>query len=238
MVNFFFGDYKIFIQNVPDLYYDWTIADIPYGIDVANMAYLKEINTTVKQKNGNKLNPNRNKKAYKQKDWDKQTPSQDYFDEIRRISKNQIVFGVNYVDWEGLGKGRIKWDKGVAEGMSFGRYEYAYCSSIDYEHEIQLLWTGMRQAKSLSEPMTQQGNKKLNEKRIHPCHKPVLLYKRLLLDFVEPKTRIIDTHGGGMSIAIAADEFGVDADICEIDEEYFNSGTNRYKLYKRQLKMF
>ena len=78
----------------------------------------------------------------------------------------------------GVGTGRIKWDKGVAEGMSFKKYELAYCSMIDYEMESPLLWTGMCQAKSLSEPMTQQGNKKLNEKRIHPCHKPIMFNNR------------------------------------------------------------
>ena len=92
------------------------------------------------------------------------------------VSKHQIIFGVEYVNWEGLGTGRIKWNKGVAEGISFKPYEMAYCSFINYEMPIDLLWAGMQQAKSITEPMTSQGNKKLNEKRIHPCHKPIMLY--------------------------------------------------------------
>lgn len=94
-------------QNVtpryPDLYFDIAICDIPYGLDVGNMAYLKEVGCRTKQRNGSILNGNGKKKPFESKDWDKIVPGQDYFDELRRISKNQIIFGVEYVDWIGLG---------------------------------------------------------------------------------------------------------------------------------------
>ena len=90
--------------------------------------------------------------------------------------KAQIIFGIEYFEWVGVGSGRIKWIKGVPEGVSFKGYELAYCSLIYDEVELPLLWAGMFQAKSLSDPMIQQGNKQLNEKRIHPTHKPVMLY--------------------------------------------------------------
>lgn len=221
----------------PDKYFDWAICDIPYGIGVAKMAYLKETKTTVKQKNGTRLNPNKNKHKYNFKDWDNATPPQAYFDELKRISKNQIIFGADFTDWIGMGKGRIKWNKGFPEGVSFNQFEYAYCSCIDNEIEIPILWAGMMQAKSLSEPMVQQGNKKLNEKRIHPCHKPIILYDAIFKKFGIHKMKVIDTHLGAGSIRITADKFECDFVGCEIDPEYFQDHENRWLNYKRTLKL-
>ncbi|MFA5299720.1 MAG: DNA methyltransferase [Lutibacter sp.] len=232
------SDYRLITPLYPDKYFNLAVCDIPYGIDVANMPYLKEMNTTVKQRNGNRLNGNKNKQPHEFKDWDKEAPPQEYFDELRRISKEQIIFGVDYVNWTGLKTGRIIWDKGFAEGMSFGRYEVAYCSLINYEMTIPLLWAGMMQAKSLNEPIVQQGNKKLNEKRIHPCHKPVLLYKKIFQLFAKPNMNIIDTHLGGGSILIAADDFGLNMAACEIDKEYFDAACKRLDNHKRQLTLW
>lgn len=225
-------------KRIPDKYFDLAICDIPYGIDVGNMAYLKETKTTVRQKNGTRLNGNKNKNPYSQKDWDKNPPSQLYFNELRRVSKEQIIFGVEYVDWEGLGKGRIKWNKGFAEGMSFKDYELAYASMLEETVEIDLLWAGMMQAKSLSEPMTQQGNKKLNEKRIHPCHKPRLLYKKLIQDYGFEGMKIIDTHVGGGSIRIEADLANCYFMGWEIDRDYWAQQETRFDRFKAQLRLF
>lgn len=239
MINIVYNeDCMIGMKRFDDNYFDMAICDVPYGIDVGNMAYLKETNTTVKQKNGTRINGNKNKKPYTPKQWDKETPTQEYFDELCRISKNQIIFGVEYVEWEGLANGRIKWNKGVAEGVSFKKYEMAYCSMIDREIEIDLLWAGMCQAKSLSEPMTQQGNKKLNEKRIHPCHKPRLLYRKLIQGFGFYGMKIIDTHVGGGSIRIEADVLGCDFVGFEIDKEYFDLQEKRYREFKAELRLF
>ncbi len=172
------------------------------------------------------------------KDWDLESPKQDYFDEIRRVSKNQIIFGVEYVDWKGLGNGRIKWNKGVPDGVSFKKYEMAYCSLIDGIKEIDLLWAGMFQAKSLLEPMAQQANKKLNEKRIHPCHKPILLYDRMLLDFGFSGMKIIDTHLGGGSSRISSYKLGFDFTAFEIDNEHFMDQEKRFVQFKSQISMF
>ncbi len=226
-------DCNVVMRRFADKHFDLAVCDIPYGIDVGNMAFLKEVNTSVKQKNGSRINPNRNKKKYEQSDWDKEPPLQEYFDELRRISKHQIIFGVEYVNWEGLGNGRIKWNKGVAEGVSFKKYEMAYCSMIDEEVELNLLWAGMCQAKSLSEPMTQQGNKKLNEKRIHPCHKPIMLYDRLFLDYGFKDMKVIDTHLGSGSSRISADKFGVSEFVgIEIDTNTFLRHEKRWSDYK------
>lgn len=226
------------MKRFPDGFFDLAICDIPYGLDVSNMAFTKEAGTTVRQKNGSRLNPNKNKKIHKSKDWDKVVPTQSYFDELRRVSKEQIIFGVEYVDWTGLGTGRIKWNKGFSENVSFKSYEMAYCSLINHVEEIDLLWAGMMQAKSLKEPMTQQGNKKLNEKRIHPCHKPRLLYRKLLRDYGFEGMNLIDTHLGSGSIRIEADLFGCNFYGFEIDEDYYMDQEKRYRNFKKQLRLF
>ncbi len=222
----------------PDKYFDFVVDDIPYGLNVGNMAFLKEKSTVIKQKNGTKLNGNKNKKIYTQKDWDLKTPTQEYFDEMKRISEHQIIFGVEYVDWEGLGGGRIKWNKFFEKDVSFKPYELAYCSCIDYTHEIDLLWSGMQQAESLKNPMKQQGNKKLNEKRIHPCHKPILLYKKLALDFNLKGKKIFCGHNGSGGDRIAFDNYVDEFIACEIDGEYFELQEDRYKNHTSQTKLF
>jgi site-specific DNA-methyltransferase (adenine-specific) len=226
------------MKEYPDRYFDLAICDIPYGIDVGNMAYLKEINTTVKQKNGTRLNGNKNKNPYTKKEWDKLPPSQAYFDELKRVSNHQIIFGIEYVNWIGTGNGRIRWNKGVAEGMSFKKYELAYCSMIDTEIELPLLWAGMCQAKSLSEPMTQQGNKQLNEKRIHPCHKPILLYQKLITEYGFEGCKILDTHVGGGSSRISAHRLNCQYVGFEIDIEYYEKQEKRFKEEISQLRIF
>jgi len=235
-INFILGDCIEFMKTKPDNYYDLAICDPPYGINVAKMAYTQEDNSPVKQKNGTVLRVKKLK--YKHGDWDKVPPPKEYFDELFRVSKHQIIWGINHFDIDGIGSGLIKWNKCVPEGVSFNNYEYAYCSLLDKEIEFTYMWAGMCQGKSLDEPTTQQGNKKLNEKRIHPTHKPVRLYRWIISEFAEQGWNLLDTNGGGMSIAIAADELGFNLDICEIDDEYFNNGTKRYYEYKRQLKLF
>lgn len=226
------------MAKYPDGYFDLAVCDVPYGIDVGKMAFLKETKTLVRQKNGNRLNGNLSKKTHTKKDWDSYPPPQAYFDELQRVAKGQIIFGVEYLDWIGLGSGRIRWNKGVPEGVSFKGYEMAYCSLIDKEIELNLLWSGMNQAKSLSEPMVQQGNKALNEKRIHPTQKPVLLYDWIIGNFSKSGMRILDTHLGSGSSRISADKFGLDFVGVELDKEYFNLQEKRWTTYKSQLQLF
>ena len=163
---------------------------------------------------------------------------------MRRISHHQIIFGVEYVDWEGLGTVRIKWNKGVDERMSFKSYEMAYCSSIEHEHEIDLLWNGMRQAENLENPMRQQGNKKLNEKRIHPTQKPKQLYKWILKNFAKEGNKILDTHLGSGSIVIAIDDvnkfekMNLTLTGSEIDKEYFEAMMKRVNNEISQSQLF
>jgi site-specific DNA-methyltransferase (adenine-specific) len=232
--------WKETVKNIPEKYFDWVVDDIPYGIGVGQMSFLTETKTLVKQKNGTKLNPRKTSKGYVKKDWDKEAPSQDYFDEMRRISNNQIIFGVEYVNWEGLGNGRIKWNKGVPEDVSFKGYEMAYCSSINHVHEINLLWSGMQQAENLQNPMRQQGNKRKNEKRIHPCHKPILLYKKIAIDFDLKGKKVYCGHNGSGSDRIAFHNYVLEFLASEIDKEYFDLQESRFLNHQNisQLKMF
>lgn len=227
-------DCMVGMQQYPDKYFDLAIVDPPYGIDVANMPYLNA-KTTVKQKNGKRLGTG--KKGYTTGDWDKEPPSQAYFEELKRVSHDQIIFGIDYMQWENVGPGRIKWDKGFAAGVSFGRYEIAYCSMTNTTDILPLLWAGMQQAKSLSEPMTAQGNKKLNEKRIHPCHKPILLYQALISKYSHTGGRILDTHLGGGSSRIAA--YSMDRDFVgfEINAAYFAAQEERFRQFTSQERL-
>lgn len=234
-------DNMLLMARYPDNYFDLLITDFPYGLDVGNMAYVKERKTLARQKNGSMSNANKNKKL-KPADWDKQTPSIEYFREITRVSKNQIFFGVEYVDWE-LGKGRIKWNKGVPVGMSFKPYEMAYCSFIEYEHEINYLWAGMMQGKSHLEPMIQQGNKSLNEKREHPTQKPVILFDLIFLFCIENGidiSKCLDTNVGLCSSALSALKFNEIKEFvcCDISSEYFNSSVKRIKQHTAQKSLF
>jgi len=224
----------------PNGFFDLAICDVPYGLDVGNMPFVTEQKTTVKQKNGTRLNPRKNSPVYRGGNWDKEPPGQSYFDELVRVSKHQIVFGVEYVAWKGLGPGRIKWDKCVPGGVSFKGYEMAYCSLIEHVEVIELLWSGMMQAKSLKHPTVQQGNKAKNEKRLHPCHKPRLLYRRLIQDYGFPGMNLLDTHIGAGSIRIEAHIAGCDFWGYEIDPYYWKVQEERYNkfLYPKQLKLF
>ena len=228
------------MKTFPNAAYDLAIVDIPYGLNVTKMPFLKEKNTMAKQKNGTKLNANKNKdyRSHYQSDWDSVVPGQDYFDELRRISRHQIIFGAQYTNWVGLGTGQIRWDKGVADGMSFNRYEFAYCSMINSMVDVELLWAGMMQAKSLAQPMVQQGNKKLNEKRIHPTQKPVLLYKKLLMDYAMPGFKIIDTHSGSLSIGVACHDLGFTLTAIEKDVNIYKDGKQRLEWHQKQLLLF
>lgn len=240
---------KIYIENCdnmelmkryPDNYFSIGITDIPYGIDVGNMAFITENKTTVKQKNGTKLNPNNNKKL-SPSDWDKKTPDQRWFDEFKRVTKNQIFFGIEYVNYKGLGSGIIKWNKGVHKDVSFKSYELAYCSFIDYTHEIDYLWSGMMQGKSITEPMVQQGNKKLNEKRLHPTQKPILLWDLILLfckDNNIDVSSILDTNCGLSSLCLSSIKFNSSFTGCDLHKPYYEASIKRIKNHIAQQRLF
>lgn len=232
MIELLNVDCMDYMAGLPDKAFDLAIVDPPYGINVGNMAYTQENNRPVKQKNGQILRVK--KLGYKHGDWDRVPPDVKYFDELIRISKNQIIWGINHFGYPFNSTGKIRWDKHTPDGVSFNRYEYAYCSLISDGVLFDYLWAGMCQAKSTAEPRTQQGNKALNEKRIHPCHKPIVLYKWLLKNYATPDMKIIDTHLGSGSSAIAAYDFGCDFVGMEIDKDYYDAAVKRFNIHKQQ----
>ena len=227
------------MKTFKDKQFELAICDPPYGIGVAKMAYTQEGERPCRQKNGSFLNVK--KKKYKKKEWDNKPPGVDWLNELLRISKNQIIFGINYMDFH-LKGGRIVWNKLVSNGISFSDCEIAYCSMNNRVDNVYFRWAGMIQGiycgKDVKKAMVQQGNKKLNEKRIQPAQKPVALYKWLLQNYAKEGDTILDTHFGSLSIGIACHDMGFELTAIELDEDYYEAGKNRLINHQRQLNLF
>ena len=162
-------------------------------------------------------------------------PTKEYFDELFRVSKNQIIWGCNYFDYQ-FGPGRIVWDK-RNDKSSFSDCELAYCSLQDTVRIFRFMWNGMQQGRSMEDGCTMQGNKRLNEKRIHPTQKPVALYEWCLTKYAKKGDTILDTHVGSGSICIACYRLGFDMFGFEISPEYFDGANKRIQEEMAQLRM-
>ena len=183
-----------------DNYFDLSIVDPPYGININSSG------THFKEK-------------YEVKEWDKNTPNNKYFKELIRVSKNQIVWGGNYfLDRLGNCKCFIIWDKKIAQDMSFAMCEMA--------------WTSFKNGAKIYKTTAMQQN------RIHPCQKPTKLYEWLLMNYTKEGDKILDTHLGSGSIALACHNLGFDLTACELDEDYFNAACKRIEHHTKQLRMF
>lgn len=218
------------MKEFPDKYFDLAIVDPPYG--------RKEhggINRSgyVRQKNGSKIFVKDGK--YGNRNWDNEPPSEEYFNELIRVSKNQIIWGCNYFDYPLIG-GRIIWDK-CNDGSDQSDAEIAYCSMNDRVDVFRYMWRGMFQGKSVSEGTTQQGNKKLNEKRIHPTQKPVVLYEWLLNRYAKPNDIILDTHVGSASSLIACYNTNHKFVGFELDEYYYKVSKQRLDAEMAQMRL-
>ena len=201
--------------SMPNNWADIAICDPPYGIG----------------EDGAK-NHSRDKLAaatkYSAKSWDSSPPGKDYFDELKRVSRNQIIWGANHFI-ERIGENSscwIVWDK-VNGSNDFADCELAYTSFNSAVRKFTFTWNGML-----------QGDMKNKEIRIHPTQKPVKLYEWLLGNYAKPGQRILDTHGGSMSIALACHNLGFDLTLCEIDKDYFDAGVARYEQHIKQLKLY
>lgn len=166
-------------------------------------------------------------------EWD--LPTEKYFNELYRVSKNQIIWGCNYYEQFIIGSGRIFWDKCNSDS-SFSDGEIASCSLHTTVRMVKFMWNGMLQGCDFNGTM--QGNKRLNEKRIHPTQKPVLLYKWLLDKYAKEGDKILDTHLGSGSIAIASHDYGFELTACELDKEYYDKAIQRIKRHTSQRKLF
>lgn len=219
-----------YMARLPDKAFDLAIVDPPYGRGEdggTNRCH------SVKQKNGAVLRCIDG--GYENKDWDRAPPTKEYFDELRRVARHQIVWGANYMPVN-LQGGVIVWDK-VNDGSDQSGAEIAYCSMNQRIDVVRYMWRGMMQGDSVGS-MRQQGNKTLNESRIHPTQKPIKLYEWLLQQYAQPGIRVLDTHLGSGSSAIAAHYFGVDFVGCELDTDYYNAAKKRFEQATAQLAMF
>jgi site-specific DNA-methyltransferase (adenine-specific) len=188
-----------------DKHFDLAIVDPPYGIGAENHAGKKE--------NG--------WKQWDVKNWDKSIPSEEYFKELFRVSKNQIIWGGNYMTKYLPPKmGWIIWDKGQ-RNFSLADGEMA--------------WTSFNKAMRIWE---YSRAKTILKFKIHPTQKPVALYKWLLDKYANQGDKILDTHLGSGSIAIACHDYGFDLTACELDTEYYEAALKRYNNHIQQIKLF
>ncbi len=167
------------------------------------------------------------KRTYDAKDWDKNTPDKKYFDELFRVSKNQIIWGGNYFsEFLPSMSGWIVWDKNNGEN-NFSDCELAWTSFDKGLRMFKSTWNGML-----------QHDMKNKQDRIHPTEKPYRLYKFCLSLYAKEGYKILDTHLGSGSIAIACHDFNYNLTACELDEEYFNKAMQRIKNHTSQTNMF
>lgn len=213
------------MKLIPDKYFDLAIVDPPYFNGPNKRMYYG--------RNINKL-PVRKKFYEPIESWD--IPSKEYFEELKRVSKNQIVWGINYFDCY-LGPGLIIWDKVNGES-TFSDCEVAYCSMHNKTKMFRYMWNGMMQGKSISEGHIMQGDKSKNEVRIHPTQKPVNLYKWTLLNYAKPGDKILDTHVGSASSLVACYEMGYEFLGFEKDKNMFNLANKRLSDVMNQINFF
>ncbi|EHK2364196.1 site-specific DNA-methyltransferase [Clostridium perfringens] len=213
------------MKLIPDKYFDLAIVDPPYFTGPNKRKFYG--------RNINKLKIRR--KNYEPiESWD--IPSKEYFEELKRVSKNQIVWGINYFDYY-LGPGLIIWDKVNGES-TFSDCEVAYCSMHNKTKMFRYMWNGMMQGKSISEGHIMQGDKSRNEVRIHPTQKPVNLYKWILLNYAKQGDKILDTHVGSASSLVACYEMGYEFLGFEKDKNMFNLANKRLSDVMNQINFF
>ena len=203
-----------FMKGIPDKHYGLAIIDPPYGIGEDGLK-----------------NHSRGKLAkptmYTPKNWDSNPPDKEYFDELIRISKNQIIFGANHfiskIPYDS--SCWIVWDK--ENSGNFADCELAWTSFNTAVRKFSFMWNGML-----------QGDMKNKEVRIHPTQKPVALYKWLLKNYAKPGDKIFDSHVGSGSSRIACYDMGFDFEGCEIDKDYWEAQEARYNQHSSQGDLF
>ncbi len=194
------------MARYPDKHFDLAIVDPPYGI---------EINMNMGRKAGKR-------KVHSDKNWDNKIPEDVYFDELFRVSKNQIIWGGNYFPLQ-LVRGWIFWDKNVPDGVSFSDGELAWTSFDKVLKKANIPYSGFQ-------GMDEGG-------KIHPTQKPVALYKWILEKYGNGGGQILDTHLGSGSIAIACHDYGFDLTASELDSDYYELAMKRIKNHTNQLKL-
>ena len=209
------------MKRYPDKHFDLAIIDPPYGINMSQNLF----------KNGQNCK-NNGYKEHLDKDWDKQIPKKDYFDELFRVSKNQIVFGANYMTkYLPESMGWLVWNK-IQRDFSFADGELAWTS---FNKKLKIFDYGRACESGFAPKLTDIEKPFAN---IHPTQKPIALYKWLLHNYAKPGDKILDTHLGSASIAIACHDYGYDLTGCELDPEYFAAAMKRIEAHTAQQKLF
>jgi site-specific DNA-methyltransferase (adenine-specific) len=219
MIELLNEDNMQLMAKYPDKYFDLAIVDPPYGINHSEIAG--------KQSGTQYGNAAAKKREYAAKDWDKSIPEENYYKELFRVSKNQIIWGANYMTpYLPPSMGWIFWDKDNGNnGFSDG--ELAFSSFEKGLRKVKITWNGMLQY-----------DMKNKEDRIHPTQKPIKLYKWLLDKYAKQGDKILDTHLGSGSIAIACHDMGFDLVACEIDKDYYEAAVKRFNEQTKQQKLF
>lgn len=218
MIDFFNEDCLQGMKRYPDNYFDLAIVDPIYG-DVTPGGYMTNLDSTMKL--ARPIN-------YHLAIWDQEKTGKDYFNELFRVSKNQIVWGGNYFIEE-INKNSqcwVVWDK--KRSGNFADFEVAWTSFDRASRMFRFMWNGM-----LQEHMGD-----MKEKRIHPTQKPIALYKWLLQNFAKPGDKILDTHVGSASSLIACHEMKFDAVGFEIDKTYYEAAKQRLQDEMKQISIF
>ena len=214
MINITNEDNMQLMARYEDNYFDLAIVDPPYGISYA------------RGKNGWGVNKNRPK--LDDVKWDKKTPNKEYFIELQRVSKNQIICGGNYfTDKIPVSKCWIVWNK---INNTDNKSVFA---------DAELLWTSFKKVVKMYTLRTMGFiSDTKDNKRIHPTQKPTELYEWLLINYAKEGDKILDTHLGSGSIAIACHNLGYDLTACELDKDYYEAAIKRINEHKQQLRMF
>jgi site-specific DNA-methyltransferase (adenine-specific) len=187
------------LKATPDKFYDLAIVDPPYGIGIANK-------------------PVRQQHAKKQ--WDNKTPNLDYFQELQRVSKNQIIWGGNYfIEHLPSSQGFLIWDKVQPHNFSLAMAEFAWSSF-------------QKPAKIFKRSVLAEKDKQ------HPTQKPIALYEWILANYANANDKILDTHGGSMSSVVACLNLGYEIVCTELDADYYNAGVKRVEQSQKQQRMF
>jgi len=197
------------LKNTPDKFYELAIVDPPYGIDIGNALPMSKTS----------------KQDHIKKDWDKSIPNDDYFLELERVSKNQIIWGANYfVEYIKPSMGWIFWDKDNHKFiLSDGELAY---SSFNKKLTVFKRFANLDRGFLADHDV------------FHPTTKPVKLYEWLLTNYAKQGDKILDTHLGSMSSVIACHNLGFEITGCELDKDYFEAGIKRVQSAMAQTRLF
>ncbi len=202
------------MKEFKDNHFDLAVVDPPYGIGADKKNSTSKLQTSKSASRST---------FYGNQDWDSNIPTKEYFDELKRVSKRQLIWGANYF---GLKGGYLYWHKNVTM-PTYSQGELAYLSWLNKVDFVEITWHGMIQQ-----------NMKNKEIRIHPTHKPIALYDWIFQNYAKEGDLILDTHLGSQSSRIAAHKHKLDFIGFEIDKDYFEEGNKRYETFASQLTLF